>query len=245
MVKDWFDGDDPATTTTTTTTTPPGWRGSRRCSGLTGCMSRSTATPARTTSSATCWPRPAPGSTAAALTRGPAAERLDAPAQDAVPRADAEAAPHATTAAADRIAPHFVARVLAGSSAIADDGGRFLLSPAERHALVAAHLDGNRALVGRRGIADPGGFVDLPDPDAPWTPPAPITAAEVAAVWRECLAACFRSRRNPFAAARLAAQVARLIRPVARRIAREPAGAGRPSDRGGASVERPARLMRL
>ena len=31
--------------------------------------------------------------------------------------------------AAARVAPHFVARVLAGSAAVADDGGRFLMSP--------------------------------------------------------------------------------------------------------------------
>lgn len=135
---------------------------------------------------------------------------------------------NAESDAADRIAPHFIARVLASSEAIADDGVRYLLSPRERHALVAAHVEGNRALVARRGLADPGAFVALPDPDAPWTPPAPISAAEVAAVWRECRAACFRSRRNPFAAARMAARVARLIRPVARRIAREgAAGAAR------------------
>jgi len=130
---------------------------------------------------------------------------------------------HAELDAQDRIAPHFISRVLATSPAIADDGVRYLLSPRERHDLVAGYLDGNRALVARRGIADARAFVALPDLDAPWTPPAPITAAEVAAVWRECRAACFRSRRNPFAAARMAARVAQLIRPVARRIARESA----------------------
>ena len=92
--------------------------------------------------------------------------------------------PEAPDDAAARVAPHFVARVLAGSAAVADDGGRFLMSPRQRHALVAAHLAGNRALVEGRGLADPGSFLDLPDPDAPWAPPAPITAAEVAAVWR-------------------------------------------------------------
>ena len=73
----------------------------------------------------------------------------------------------------------------------------------DRHALVAAHLDGNRALVDRLGLADPGPFLELPDPDAPWSPPAPITAREVAAVRRAALAACLRGR-NPVAAARLA-----------------------------------------
>ena len=108
--------------------------------------------------------------------------------------------------ARDRGAPRFVARVVAATDAIADDGERFLLSPAERHALVAAHLAGNRALVERLGLADPGPFLALPDPDAPWSPPAPITARELAAVRRAALVACLRGR-NPVAAARLAAQI--------------------------------------
>jgi len=77
-----------------------------------------------------------------------------------------------------------LARVLRASGAIADDGGRFLLSPRERHDLVAAHAAGNRALVARFSVADPGTFLALPDPDAPWEPPAPITAPERAAVRR-------------------------------------------------------------
>jgi hypothetical protein len=130
----------------------------------------------------------------------------------------------ATTVARNREAPRFVARVVAGSDAIADDGGRFLMSPRQRHDLVAAHLAGNRALVDRLGLADPGGFLDLPDPDAPWTPPAPITRREVTALWRACLAACLRGR-NPVAAARLAAQVTRLLRPMAARTADRPSAA--------------------
>jgi hypothetical protein len=126
----------------------------------------------------------------------------------------------ATVDPRDRVAPRFVARVVADSEAIADDGERFLLSPRERHALVAAHLAGNRALVARHGLADPGPFLALPDPDAPWSPPAPIAAREVAAVRRAALTACLRGR-NPFAAARLAAQVARLLAPMA---------GGRPAD---------------
>ena len=134
-----------------------------------------------------------------------------------------------------RAAPHFIARVLAGSAAVADDGGRFLMSPAERYALVAAHHAGNRALVEARGL-DAGPFLGLPEPDAPWTPPAPITAAEIAAVWRECLAACFRSRRNPVAAARMAAQVSRLLRPMGRRLSQ---GSGKAPD--ARASEEPAR----
>ena len=128
--------------------------------------------------------------------------------------------------AAARVAPHFVARVLAGSAAVADDGGRFLMSPREHHDLVAAHRAGNRALVEGRGLADPGSFLALPDPDAPWAPPAPVTAAEVAAVWRAALVSCVRSRRNPVAAARLAVQVSRLLAPMARRLRAAGAGGG-------------------
>jgi hypothetical protein len=129
---------------------------------------------------------------------------------------------------AERFPAGFVARVLAGSDAVADDGERFLMSPAERHALVAAHLEGNRALVARHGIADPGGFVALPDPDAPWNPPAPIALREVAAVWRESLAAA-RAGRDPLRAAWLAA---RLSRPFAAMAARVGRGAARDSAHG-------------
>jgi hypothetical protein len=131
---------------------------------------------------------------------------------------------------ADRFPAGFVARVLAGSDAVADDGGRFLMSPAERHALVAAHLEGNRALVARHGIADPGGFVALPDPEAPWSPPAPITAREIAAVWRETLAAA-GAGRDPLRAAWLAA---RLSRPFAAMMARDGREAARDTAQGAA-----------
>lgn len=77
-----------------------------------------------------------------------------------------------------------LARILRASEAIADDGQRYMLSPRERHDLVAAHAAGNRALVERFAVADPGAFLALPDPDAPWSPPAPITAEERAAVRR-------------------------------------------------------------
>jgi hypothetical protein len=126
----------------------------------------------------------------------------------------------ATVDPRDRVAPRFVARVVAASDAIADDGMRFLMSPAERHALVAAHLDGNRGLVARLGLADPGPFLELPDPEAPWSPPAPITPRELTAVRRAALAACLRGR-NPVAAARLAVEVGRLLAPMG-------VGAGRP-----------------
>ena len=77
--------------------------------------------------------------------------------------------------------PEVVVEVVAGSPAVADDGIRFTCSrPTARRALVARHLDGNRALVARYGIADPGGFVELPPPDPAWTPPAPISNREIA-----------------------------------------------------------------
>jgi hypothetical protein len=92
-----------------------------------------------------------------------------------------------------------VAEALRDSDAIADDGGRYLLSPGERHALVARHQAGNRALVERHGLTDFGAFLELPDPDAPWEPPAPITAAERRAAFRAVLKS-FWARRNPVAA---------------------------------------------
>jgi hypothetical protein len=92
-----------------------------------------------------------------------------------------------------------IAGIVQGAGAIADDGGRFLMSPRERHDLVARHLEGNRALVARHAIADPGGFLEAPDPDAPWAPPAPITGAERRAALAAVLRAG-RTRRNPFAA---------------------------------------------
>ena len=130
--------------------------------------------------------------------------------------------------AAARAPAGFVARVLDGSGAVTDDGVRFLLSPAERHALVAAHLEGNRALVARHGIADPGGFVDLPDPDAPWAPPAPITPREVAAVWRESLATA-RAGRDPLRAAWLSARLSRPFAAMAARSRRGRPGTPRPA----------------
>ncbi len=56
-----------------------------------------------------------------------------------------------------------IAGIVQGAGAIADDGGRFLMSPRERHDLVVRHLAGNRALVERYAIADPGGFLEAPD----------------------------------------------------------------------------------
>ena len=106
--------------------------------------------------------------------------------------------------------PNFIARVVARSDAIADDGVRFLMSPQRRYDLVAAHLAGNRALVERLGIANPGSFVDLPDAEAPWEPPAPITDTEIAAVRRACLLACVQ-RRNLVAGVRQGVQVRRLL----------------------------------
>ena len=120
-----------------------------------------------------------------------------------------------------RYPAEFVTRVLTGSTAVADDGGRFLLSPAERRALVAAHLAGNRALVERHGLAEAGSFLDLPDADEPWTPPAPITGREIAAVWREAIAAC-RAGRDPLRAAWLAARLSRPFAAMAARARRAP-----------------------
>lgn len=117
--------------------------------------------------------------------------------------------------------PRFIARVVARSEAVADDGGRFLMSPCQRHDLVAAHAAGNRALVARHGIAAPGCFLGRPDLEAPWTPPAPITRGEIAAVTREALAAC-RTGRGPLGALRMATRVLPPLAAMAWAAARAP-----------------------
>jgi hypothetical protein len=90
---------------------------------------------------------------------------------------------------------HFMTRVVQASDVIADDGGRFLMSPQERRDLVARHLDGNRAVVARYGIADPGSFVELPDPAAAWTAPMPLQPSELRGTRRAAFAtALFHTR---------------------------------------------------
>ena len=110
----------------------------------------------------------------------------------------------------------FMTRVVMKTGSIADDGIRFLMSPRERHALVARHLEGNRALVARHGIPDAGSFIELPDPDAAWRPPAPISRAEFLAVSAEALETCFafRNRRG----LGLAGRLARLLPQMAHRL---------------------------
>jgi hypothetical protein len=126
----------------------------------------------------------------------------------------------------------FMARVVERSDAIADDRGRNMMSPAERHALVARHQEGNLAVVARHGIADPGGFVELPYPGEPWSPPAPITPAERGAVYRAALAEAW-SGRNPASALKLSARLAALFAGTSRNLrtgaSRDPAGALAPA----------------
>ena len=93
----------------------------------------------------------------------------------------------------------FVARQVARSAAIRDDGGRYLLSPQERYSLVASHRSGNAALIARYGIDDAGDFLDLPDQNAPWTPPEPISWSEFFSVWRDVLSAA-ATRNGPYRA---------------------------------------------
>ena len=105
-----------------------------------------------------------------------------------------------------------IVTTVAASGAVAEDGVRCILSPDERRALVARHQAGNRALVARHRIPDPGAFVELPDPDPAWTPPAPIRPAELAAVFRETLAAAWAGRgpRAALDAARLSGLFTRI-----------------------------------
>jgi hypothetical protein len=98
-----------------------------------------------------------------------------------------------------------VSGILQASGAIADDGGRFLLSPAERRAFAARFTEGNRAVVERYAIADPGSFLDLPDPTEAWEPPRPITAEERRAAFRTVLKGLW-SVRSPLRAVRATAR---------------------------------------
>lgn len=129
-----------------------------------------------------------------------------------------------------RALPSFVAAAVAETPAIADDGERFLMSPRQRHDLVARYLAGNRAVLARHGIDQAEAFLTAPDPDAPWSPPAPITRAEVLGAWRTALAICRRNRSLP-RAARLSARVTLLfaatllLRPARPAAAAAPAAA--------------------
>ena len=91
------------------------------------------------------------------------------------------------------------------TDAIADDGGRFMLSPAERRELVARHQAGNRAVIARYGIEDARGFGELPDLDADWRPPPPLSPAELIATYAAVLRHCAR-RLGPRYGLRMAAR---------------------------------------
>lgn len=122
--------------------------------------------------------------------------------------------------------------VVTRTRAIRDDGGRFLLSPEARRALVAEHLAGNRAAVARYRIPDAEDLLRLPGLDPSWRPPAPITPAEMARVHAEALAHLARRHPNRFglAMAKKIAQAApvmawrRFVRPLPPRPAVPPRG---------------------
>lgn len=101
------------------------------------------------------------------------------------------------------------------SRSIDDDGTRFLMSPTERHRLVADNMAGNRAIVQRYALKDVGEFLSAPDPEAPWTPPAPITLREIVAVGREAIGDSWsgtsRSGTDALRAAVRSAQITRLL----------------------------------
>ncbi len=104
----------------------------------------------------------------------------------------------------------FLVRTLADSDAIAGDAYRGMMSPAQRRDLVAAHHDGNAALVARHGIAETGSFLELPDASEAWAPPAPISRGERLALFRHVTRAAW-SDHNPYTATRLAAIMARPV----------------------------------
>lgn len=175
-------------------------------------MSRSTATPARTTSSAICSPPPAKHRDDRGRLDGAAAERLDAPAQLAVPRAG-KMLP-AVERRCRRRRPDRAALHRPGAGLVGGDRRR-------RRALPAVAARATRRWSRRMSRANPKVLVArsrgsptpalqrraLPDPDAPWTPPGAISAAEVRLRPRECRAACSARphanlRRRPHAARR-------------------------------------------
>lgn len=114
--------------------------------------------------------------------------------------------------------------VVTRSAAIGDDGGRFLMSPAERRELVARHQAGNRAVIARYGIEDARDFGDLPDADAGWRPPRPISTAELAATYAAVLGHCAR-RLSPRYGLAMAGRALAALPAVAGARSRPPAAA--------------------
>lgn len=88
----------------------------------------------------------------------------------------------------------FAFPVIARSRFIDDDDCKFLLSPAQRRAVVARYLDGNRRIVER--YAPEGGEVllEAPPDDPAWFPPAPIRLTEFLGVAFDLMDACLAKR---------------------------------------------------
>jgi hypothetical protein len=122
--------------------------------------------------------------------------------------------------------PHLMRRHVTETAAIRDDGGRFLMPPAARRAMVARHLEGNRAIVARYRLARAEGFVSLPDADPAWTPPAPISPAETRAVALGALRRVWTGR-GPVAALKVTAGLGVLLARTAWRIRAEARAAPR------------------
>lgn len=100
-----------------------------------------------------------------------------------------------------------ISRVVGRWDDIADDGGRYLLSPEQRRDLALEYRDSNRSVAARYGIDDPGPFTGLPDPEPDWFAPEPVSRAETAAVFRRTIAGCWRDF-SPARAAKLSLEVA-------------------------------------
>lgn len=77
---------------------------------------------------------------------------------------------------------------------IAVDAPKFLLSPAERRAVAARHLEGNRRLVARHAPEDGDWLLTLPPDEPDWFPAAPPRLAEYLRIWAALMRATLRDR---------------------------------------------------
>lgn len=92
----------------------------------------------------------------------------------------------------------FVFRIVRWTRHIRDDGGRHLMSPEARHAVMESYREGNRRLVERYGIAHAGSLLTLTeshDPD--WFPAEPIRLSEFFGVGASLARSALKQRNWP------------------------------------------------